>query len=332
MPRPRKALVSLEATPYYHCSSRCVRRAFLCGKDIVTGISYEHRRQWIENRLLQLATIFSIDIAAYAIMNNHYHVVLHIDRNKAQQWSPQEVVKRWHRVFKGNPLSQQFAHGDSLDKVEMAMINNLVTIWRERLSNISWFMRVINEGIARTANKEDNCTGRFWEGRFNSQALLDEKALAACAVYVDLNPVRAKMSATPETSDHTSVKRRIDHAKTIDQPNNPERQAEGLLPFTGNPGSNISKGIPFYLSDYLTLVDWTGRRIKDSKHGAIAADLPPLLDRLQIAPEQWLSATAGFERRFKSLVGATPTIRSACLQLGQRWSHSLKACKETFPT
>lgn len=332
MPRPRKALVSLDATPYYHCSSRCVRRAFLCGRDAATGISYEHRRQWIEDRLLQLATVFSIDIAAYAIMSNHYHVVLHIDRDKAQQWSPEEVVRRWHQVFKGNPLSQRFAHGGVLEMAEMGVINDLVNTWRDRLSNISWFMRVINEGIARTSNREDNCTGRFWEGRFNSQALLDEKALATCAVYVDLNPIRAKMAATPEVSGYTSVKRRIDYANTVNLPNHPDQQPDGLFPFAGSSGLNTRKGLPFLLSDYLALVDWTGRMVRGDKRNTIAADLPPVLDRLQIAPEQWLLATTRFERRFKSLVGATQTIRSACLQLGQRWSHSLKACRETFPT
>ncbi|MAZ87807.1 MAG: transposase, partial [Cellvibrionaceae bacterium] len=96
MPKPRKTLISLDTTPYYHCVSRCVRRAFLCGRDESSGNCYEHRRQWVEDKLCELAGIFSLDIAAYAIMSNHYHVVLYIDQEQAESWSQHEVVHRWH--------------------------------------------------------------------------------------------------------------------------------------------------------------------------------------------------------------------------------------------
>ena len=116
MPKLGKTLVPLESTPYYHCVSRCVRRAFLCGEDALIGQSFEHRRQWIENRLLELAGIFAIDIAAYAVMSNHYHVVLHINSNQATSWSERDVVEHWHRLFKGNLLSQRFIRGGTLNQ------------------------------------------------------------------------------------------------------------------------------------------------------------------------------------------------------------------------
>ncbi len=111
MPKARKTQVSIEATPYYHFISRCVRRAFLCGKDSQSGQDYEHRRQWIEERFLSLSNIFAIDITAYAVTSNYYHVVLHIDQKKAEAWSTREICKNWHQLFSGFSLSNRFLAG-----------------------------------------------------------------------------------------------------------------------------------------------------------------------------------------------------------------------------
>lgn len=162
MPKPRYTQVSLQATPYYHCVSRCVRRAFLCGSDTHTGISYEHRRQWIEDKLLELPKVFAIDICAYAVMSNHYHVVLHVNFECAMNWDRETVIQRWQLLFSGNTLAQRFSKGEKLLKVELELLDKLVEQWRKRLMDISWFMRVLNEAIARQANSEDGCTGRFW--------------------------------------------------------------------------------------------------------------------------------------------------------------------------
>jgi REP element-mobilizing transposase RayT len=329
MPRPRKSLVSLDATPYYHCVSRCVRRAFLCGEDVVSGTSYEHRRGWIEQRLLELADIFAIDIAAYAVMSNHYHVVLHIDKDKALDWSEIEVIERWHRLFNGSMLSQRYYQGESMSKAELNALSDQVEEWRERLTSISWFMRCTNEAVAREANKEDDVTGRFWEGRFKSQALLDEKALAACMVYVDLNPIRAKMAETPEESDYTSVKQRIHTVLKARQSKKAINQT-GLLNFVGYPRKDMPEGLPFSLADYLELVDWTGRVIREDKRGAVPANMPPLLERLAIDAQHWMYLSKHFESPFKHLVGTARTVRNACEELGKQWSHGIKQCEVLF--
>jgi len=207
MPRPRKSQISLVATPYYHCVSRCVRRAFLCGEDHYTGQSYEHRRGWVEDRLLELTHWFSIDICAFTVMSNHWHGVLHVDIDQAKSWTTQEIIERWHGLFAGNPLSQRFLSGETLCEAELRAVEEKAETWRENLMSVSWFMRCLNEYIARQANAEDNCSGRFWEGRFKCQALLDDAAVMACMAYVDLNPVRAGIADTPETSDHTPVQK-----------------------------------------------------------------------------------------------------------------------------
>jgi REP element-mobilizing transposase RayT len=162
MPQPRKNQISLMDTPYYHCVSRCVRRSSLCGEDKFTGQSYEHRRGWVEERLLFLSSVFSIDICAYAVMSNHTHVVLCVDKDLADNWSMEEVVKRWHQLYQGTLLSQKYQRGDALSKSEMISLEETVTIYRQRLYDISWLMHNLNEYIAREANKEDKCTGRFY--------------------------------------------------------------------------------------------------------------------------------------------------------------------------
>ncbi len=318
MPKPRKQQVSVESTPYYHCVSRCVRRAFLCGTDSVSGQSYEHRRDWLEERILALPQIFAIQVAAYAVMSNHYHVVLFVDSDQANSWSEMDVVLRWHQLFKGNVLSQRFVREEPLSEAEQNRLTILIDEWRSRLSDISWFMRVLNEAIAREANAEDDCTGRFWEGRFKSQALLDEAALLSCMAYVDLNPVRAAIADSPEASDNTSIKQRIEHSKTTRTPNSATAQTPLLLPFTGNPRQDSPAGIQMLLSDYLALVDETGRIIRSNKRGAIDDKLAPILSRIGLDAQQWLTMTQQFESCFSTFVGNETNVRLVCEQLGYK--------------
>ncbi|WP_444893572.1 transposase [Microbulbifer sp. TRSA001] len=320
MPLPRRAQVSLDTTPYYHCVSRCVRRAFLCGKDKESGNNYEHRREWIESKMHNLASIFALDIAAYAVMSNHYHIVLYIDKEKALNWPDSEVILRWQKLFKASNLSLRYLQGDNLDQCEMGKLQEVIALWRDRLMDLSWFMRCLNESIARQANLEDHCTGRFWEGRFKSQALLDEKALAACMAYVDLNPIRANMAKTPEDSSHTSIQRRIRAVITGEQP-------KELLPLVGGERLNMPKGLPFQLDHYLQLVDWSGRHLDPRKRGCIAEKTPPVLERLGIPPKHWLYLNRNFESRFKGLVGSVEAVQQVCSQLNKHWVHGISNCR-----
>ncbi|MFM2479827.1 transposase [Celerinatantimonas sp. YJH-8] len=301
MPKPRCQQISLSDTPYYHCISRCVRRAFLCGEDSVTGKSFEHRCGWIEERLLFLGGVFAIDICAYAIMSNHLHVVLHVNESQAESWSTQEVIQHWHQLHQGTCFTRQFEQGESLPEFAMNLVNASAETYRARLQDISWLMRELNEPIARQANAEDNCTGRFWEGRFKSQALLDETALAACMAYVDLNPLRAGLSSTPEDSEFTSFRQR---AKAAQQ----HRQPKRLYPFTGNPRQNRPEGLAFKLTDYLELIDLTGRIVRPDKKGSIDISLHPILQRLHISSASWLDIITSFSAQSKGLVGSHESL------------------------
>ena len=300
MPQPRKALISLSDTPYYHCMSRCVRRAFLCGDDQYSGVNYEHRRDWLESKLHRTASAFAIKLCAYAVMHNHYHVVLNVRQDIAESWTNLEVVQRWHTLFSGTPSSQLFELGVPLEPSELEHVSQLASLWRNRLTDISWFMRIVNESIARRANAEDKCTGRFWEGRFKSQALLDDKALLSCMAYVDLNPIRADIARSPETSDFTCVQHRINAIES-------KNLKETIERFVGARSEEI--GLPFVLADYLELVDWTGRILRSDKRGVIDGALPPILDRLGFNRKSWHILSSNFEAQFSHWVGSEDAVR-----------------------
>lgn len=337
---PRKSQIAVDATPYYHCVCRCVRRAFLCGHDRFTGRSFEHRRHFIESELLRLGQVFFLDVVAYAVMSNHFHTLLFIDNSAKENATAKDIVTRWHQIHQGNAVSSKFLNDEPLEPHERQQLDVLIDLWRERLASISWYMRVINEKVARMANAEDQVTGRFWEGRFKCQALLDEQALLSCMAYIDLNPVRAATAPTPEESDHTSVQHRIRQWKqcaedTADKNTANEHphhsfQPNELHPFIGNLRQNTPKGIFFNLIDYLELVDWTGRQIREDKVGAICQQAQPILQRLSISPEHWVYLCSHFESKFKGLVGSAHSLEQACKQFNRKRRPNYSASSALF--
>ncbi|PUB74915.1 MAG: transposase [gamma proteobacterium symbiont of Ctena orbiculata] len=270
------------------------------------------------------------NICAYAVMSNHYHVVLHVDTGRASEWNEQDIIERWGSLFSLPVIVERFISKDAVSNAERNAVSELIAKWRTRLQDISWFMRCLNEPIARQANHKDGCIGRYWEGRYKSQALLDEKALAACMAYVDLNPVRAGLAETPEQSDYTSIAERTKELKQGQNPIMDDTNPSGLLPFVGNPRQHMPTDIPFRFADYLELLDWTGRAILDHKRGCIPGNQPPILTRLQIDPTHWLYMTQHFESSFKGLVGAIYKLRVACQHIGYQRTPNLTACKRYF--
>lgn len=361
MPRPRSALVNLADTQWYHCVSRCVRRTHLCGVDRLTGMSYEHRRGWITQRIKQLAAIFAIDVAAYAVMTNHYHVVIHVDPERAAGWSEEEVLRRWCCLFRGPTLLQcdPGRRRGQMTQAESAQLGTLAATYRRRLVDLSWFMRVLNESIARRANAEDDCSGRFWEGRFKSQALLDQRGILAAMVYVDLNPIRAGMSNVLETSDFTSIQERLGFAPS-DTPHRlngqaadssrqedfepkpgarisrsrtsfrpaPRRPAAPLMPF--DPTGQTAWAIPFGLQEYVQLVEWAGRGVHPDKRGHTAAGTPAMLTRLAIAETEFVAMASHSLKEFGSAIGAPSEMIRLCTSRQWKFLRGMRLARRLF--
>jgi REP element-mobilizing transposase RayT len=329
----RKSLICLQDTPYYHVVSRCVRRAWLWGFDEYAGKDYSHRKAWVLERLTELSSVFAIDICAYAVMSNHYHLVLHIDQERGRRLTAEEVIERWTRLFSRPVLLKRWAQG-LCSEAERAVVNEMIADWRARLCDVSWYMRCLNENLARRANAEDQCKGRFWEGRFRSQALLDEAGLLTAMAYVDLNPVRAGIAAMPEDSDFTSIEARIKELAAAHDSGSGSSDANGSLhvPLLKFRGAVVDSEptIPFHFSDYLELVDWTGRTIRSDKRGAIDPRLPPIMQRLNVDAAAWQEAMRPSSNVFGRALGRLDHLRLHAKALGQSWIRGLRQADRLF--
>ena len=305
MTQPRSQLVDITQAGTYHCINRCVRRSWLCGLDKYLGKSFEHRKSWVEVRILELGNIFACGVHAWAVMSNHLHIVVHMSPSTAREWPPAEVAARWVRLYP--------AHNAELCAQKIAAIlesPELVAEYRSRLANLSWLMKSLSETIARKANAEDKVTGRFWEGRFRCQALLSEKSILAAMAYVDLNPVRAKIASNIKTSRYTSVKLRTQQLQK-----NPERANQPLMPLIGVRSFNLPN---ISAADYIELVDFTGRELHPGKRGKIEASEPKALTKLGLDKNHWTTRVKGIGSGYWRVVGELEELIDKAKEISQR--------------
>jgi REP element-mobilizing transposase RayT len=293
----------------------------LYGYDEYAGKDYSHRKQWIVDRMAELVSVFAIEVCAYAVMSNHYHLDLFVDIQRAREWSEQEVARRWTAIHKMPEWVRRYLE-EPVSLAEQDAAKVTIAIWRQRLMSISSFMKEMNEYLARKANAEDQCTGRFWEGRFKCQALLDEAAILTAMAYVDLNPIRAGIAATPEDSEFTAIHQRI-QAMQSKSTNGPR------LRHFHEAGSK-REGIPFSFNDYLQLVDWTGRAIRRDKRGSIDTSLPPILQRLNIDHDAWVEAMRPKGNVFGRAMGKLNHLKIHARALGQSWIKGLRQAERLY--
>jgi len=306
----------------------------------------------VQDRLRILAESFGLDVFAYAVMSNHLHVVVRNRPDLAANWSKQEVAQRWLQIFPRNRNPDgTTAKPNNAEIRQITAHSDRVAERRNRLSSVSWFMRSLNEHIARRANHEDECRGRFWEGRFKCQALLDEAAMLTCMAYVDLNPVRARLAESLEESRFTSAFDRIQSRQGRQRVKRARRrrqeQGEWLSPHQeafyrrelarsrqagwlakldgeGSPLSHVAE------ATYLDLLDWTGRQLRADKSGAIPRHIAPVLDRLQINTDRWADTVDRYGSLFYRIAGRVESMANAARDIGQRWLQGIATSREVF--
>lgn len=322
MTTARKDLVIEDEDGIYHCISRCVRRAFLCGFDAFSNKCFEHRRQLILDRLKFLSEIFTLEVLTYAIMSNHYHLLVRILQARLDELSDEAVARRWLKLY---PRSKSGKGPTRFEILSITSNKEYLSKIRQRLGSLSWYMKSVNEYVARVANKEDSCKGRFWEGRFKSQRLNSERAVLTCSIYIDLNPIRAKIANTPEESLFTGVYERINSKRKIKSSDN---QNSFLVPIKSDKSN--SGYLNMDQDSYLELLDWTGRQVKDGKRGKIPDKLAGILDRLSIKQESWVDTTRYYGKWYCNYVGTYSEMKQRAKELGKAWLKGQSAAKISF--
>lgn len=305
-----------------HVMARVCRRCFLLGNDPITQKNFDHRKTWVEDQLHIQAAHFGIDLISFAIMSNHMHFVLRSRPDVVETWNETEVARRWLMICPRRKDNQGRAMEPSESELDTIRDNPAALRQiRTRLSDISWWMRILCQKIAMRANKDDKEVGKFFQSRFKAVRLLDEEALLACSAYVDLNPIRAGVAASIEASQFTSGKKRFEAARErVSHPSlSPDRflspipleSSEGPKPSRHKTRCSDKGLLPLSNLDYLQLLDLTARMHRVDRKGFTPAKLPPLMQRLGIDIERWRILTKDFGRIFSQVAGQAQTVRNA---------------------
>lgn len=308
----RSSLVDVSVTPWYHVISKTVRGAFLLSSDDVMD-----RKQWIVDRLRCLSQVFAVEVAGFAVLDNHLHILVKLEPRRVDDWSDENVVRRWARLFPPRGSDRKPVKVSNSWVKRQAGDGTLVANCRKRLADLGWFMKCLKEPLARMANKADQCQGAFWQSRYKSIAILDEAALLATCAYIDLNPFAAGISKMPEESKHTSVKIRLDNCRKKGRLDDLRTAQQGsvagmkktqgietglwLCPIEDRRNAGMKRsGLleAFSLGSYLQLLDYTSRLVRKGK-ARIDERVTALLDRLGTSQEFWESALLGMFSRTK---------------------------------
>ncbi len=347
MPIPRSRLIDATITRHYHVISRCVRRLHLLADDPKSPC--QNRKGWLERRLKELSEIFAISVSAYAFMDNHFHLLLRLDTDAAGVWTSEEVTRRWFRLFPPRGVDRKPIAEDQLE--EVVLKRSLDPLWvaeiRARLQSISWFMRCLKEPLARLVNKADGRTGAFFEGRFKSIAVLDERALLTCMAYIDLNPVAAGVAGSPESASNTSLCARLEHVhrqrrtqdlgaatvSSIMASQNASKMEEALwlnpIEDRRKHGS-FREGLieTFPLGCYLLLLDHVSRMRREGK-ASLESEAADILQRIGATSDSWcvqIRSLMSGRCLGRFLASERGTLRTVAQKIGVRRVANLNGC------
>lgn len=347
--KPRCKIIDRNEPGVYHCYNRCVRAESLLSVDLTKGPEYDQRKDWLLAMLTSLASIFCIEIFKYSIMDNHLHLILRNRPDLVREWSKENILRRAMRLFP-DKFRRLGWYVEPQDPLPQHLLENqeLIEEMRSRLCDISWLMKVLQERIARHCNSEDEVSGHFWADRFKSKPLLDDAAVLACSMYIDLNPIRAGVADRPEQSKYTSAYDRIRGMLARRNKRKGKVKSDDVLPdfflaplnVTGDyededleaAGLRASnKGIfEMTLDIYLKLLDNVGRMLQTGKRGAIPEDLASILERIGIRPEHFADCVDTYGHWTRQVVGSEKKLREMAEKMKSKWLQGVKKASHFF--
>jgi len=336
--RPRREQVEVDVVSTYHCTSRCVRRALLLGREEDRLL---WRKRWIESRLREIVQYFAVDVDTFNVMDNHLHLVLTIRPDIAAKWSNYGVARRWLAYHPPKTRLGDRPARD-LEIANLARDTERIKVLRERLCSLSEFHKAIKEPLARQVNREEGVTGHFWEGRFHTRRILDEASRLAVMAYVDLNSVRACQARTPEESEFSGIYHRTraragamakmsrrDRTKALRDAASRGGSARDCVQFPVEPVPSIltpirttpkRRGVflSIELDEYLHIVDRMGRLKHPGKTGRIPSELAPILDRLDVTSESMMSEIVATKTWRGSVIGLAASCQEEARRRGRK--------------
>ena len=349
MTTARKNFMQADKIGTYHITVRCVRRSFLQGIDEYSGNDYSHRKSWVPDKIKLLLKAFAIEMGGYAGMDNHFHLVLRNRPDLLKDLTPLQIANLWLIIHPTKEMRKEKRDKPTKDDLNQTLLKYDTEVLRRRLSDISWLMREPNQYIAVKANREDKCKGAFIESRFKSQNLADDAAILTCMINIDLNPIRAQIATSIETSIHTSGNHRYQaenaknkllkaeelkesqhniklsklQEKEIKKQKEIAKKDNWLAPIekldlnlkdsTRTPILNITT------NKYLELLDFTGREYHKNKPGIISGNIAPILEVMGLSQKQWFENLKNYGKWYYRVLGPLIDLKEKLISTNQRW-------------
>ncbi len=341
----RKDVFNRQQVGIYHVTTRCVRQAFLLGDDFQTGKSNHQRKRWIEEWFQSLTDVMLIEICAYAVMDNHTHSILRNRPDLLENMDDVEIAKRLVRLYPGFQCLQALPEEADPERVR-ELLSDPEELHRRKylLTDISIFMARWEEAVARRANKVDDKKGRFWEGRFHCQKLLDSASVLAATIYVELNPLRANIVELPEYSQYTSLVRRLklvrlasgcslENLMDSDKLEKQRALSESVESQDNTKWvSNVlacESFLPFDRNKYLNVLDYVSRCKRPDKSSS-PATAEKLLVRLGVDPERWRKTASNFEESYRLFAGSPELLSQTAVEKKKRCLHGMSTARYVY--